>query len=163
MYGNYLFNYLYIWYMDVLYMMKFVLNIKNPVEGEKMFLKKYIYRICTYDCMFGLCKNLFQLTDKFYIISSYNHVLIKYCSLLAMNDNTFIKSLFGNKKVYMNMILRFIICKPHPQIILIHLRIKYFGKRKQGYMQKNGKHVRNKLHTSKIRACQCTLLCVKLW
>ena len=24
-----------IWYMDVLYMMKFVLKIKNPVEGEK--------------------------------------------------------------------------------------------------------------------------------
>ena len=26
-----------IWYMDVLYMMKFVLKIKNPVEGEIFF------------------------------------------------------------------------------------------------------------------------------
>ena len=31
-----------IWYMDVLYMMKFVLKIKNPVEGEKIFKKKII-------------------------------------------------------------------------------------------------------------------------
>ena len=29
-----------IWYMDVLYMMKFVLKIKNPVEGEKILKKK---------------------------------------------------------------------------------------------------------------------------
>ena len=73
--------------MDVLYMIKFVLKIKNPVEGEKIFKKKkkkYFFQQSKMNC-FPLC----HITDR--LATQINNQVRAYGPVSQNRHNTFVE------------------------------------------------------------------------